>query len=295
MRHAVVFAFAVAVLVHSERAATDQPVSAWYPVLGVGNTWIYAEEARDADGRHGIDNPTVGRWTTTEAITAVDVVPEGTRVTIQSTVSDVTRINGWTDSPSRLTPRRTELLVRANCVYQLTTAAVSYPDDIWSAYDASHRIRPEFRNALRRGEEPAAFCFPMAAGGEWGRVPTTAPDEGGVWKIRSLNGDPFGAPGVRTFHVYGHQGSGDTTDYWFQEGVGVVQFVEEHHGTYDEYRRRLTSSTLAGITHTYALQPARTVALDPGECRAGWRHWIRANGTLLPNYAACVAYARTHP
>ena len=107
-----------------------------------------------------------------------------------------------------------------------------------------------------------------------------------------MNGDPFGVPGARTFHVYGTRGSGDTTDYWFQQGVGTVQFVEQHHGTYDEYRRQLISTTIDGVRHTYALQPARTVALHWSECRAGWRRFVREDGTLIPDYAACVAYAR---
>jgi hypothetical protein len=107
------------------------------------------------------------------------------------------------------------------------------------------------------GEHPV-LCFPMVAGREFGRTPSTPPDEEDVWKIRAPNGDPFGVPGARTFHVYGFQGSGDTTDYWFQQGVGVTQFVEVHHGTYDEYRRRLVTTTIDGVTKSYSLEPART-------------------------------------
>jgi hypothetical protein len=29
-----------------------------------------------------------------------------------------------------------------------------------------------------------------------------------------------------------------------------------------------------------------------GECRAGWQRWVRADGSLLKNLAACEAYAR---
>jgi len=40
-------------------------------------------------------------------------------------------------------------------------------------------------------------------------------------------------------------------------------------------------------------RPAGTLPLDPRECRDGWRHWIRADGTLPPNLSARITYART--
>jgi hypothetical protein len=215
--------------------------------------------------------PTVGRWTTTETVAAATAAADGIHVTVRATISDVVRENGWHDDPARLTPAQTLLLVRGNCVYQ---------------------PRPPFRMVWASDDHPA-FCFPLTAGGEFGRAPTTPPDEEDVWKIGAINGDPFGTPGGRTFRVYGFQGSGDTTDYWFQEGVGVVQFVQVHHGTYDEYRRRLVKTTIDGVTTTYALQPARTPPLDAGECRTGWQRWVRSDGTLLRDRAACEAYARS--
>jgi hypothetical protein len=273
--------------------ANEQLVGSWYPILQPGNAWVYAEESRDADGDHGIDDPTVGRWTTTETVESVDEIPEGTRVVIRSVITDLVKTNGWTDNTALITPAVAELLVRGNCVYRLSTSTVEYDDDIWSAYDANHNMRARFRRALLGGQEPAALCFPMTAGGEWGRVRSTSPAEEDVWKVRALNGDPFGAPGGRTFHVEGHEGSGSTIDMWFQEGVGVVQLVDEHHGTYDRHHRMLVNAALGGVTRTLNLQPARTTPLDPGECRDDWRHWIRADGTLIPDLLSCIVYART--
>jgi hypothetical protein len=90
-----------------------------------------------------------------------------------------------------------------------------------------------------------------------------------------------------------YQGAGDTVDYWFQEGVGIAQFVYEHHGTYGQHRRTLTAATVSGVMRTFTLQPARTVPLDPLDCGDGWRHWVRADGTLIRDRAECVDYAKT--
>ena len=273
MRSAAVFVLVLAAFVQSPRSTTDQLVAAWYPILQVGNTWVYADESRDADGHHGIDDPTVGRWTATETVTAARTAADGIHVTIRTTISDLVRVHSWLGDPSRMLPLQHELLVRGSCVYQ---------------------PGPPYWLVWSSGDQPL-FCFPMSAGGEWGRTPDTPPDGEDVWRVRALNGDPFGAPGARTFHVYGFQGSGDTTDYWFQQGVGVVQFVEEHHGTYSEDRRRLVSATIGGVRRHYTLKPARTVPLYGGECRDGWRHFVRADGSLIPDYATCVKYAPPDP
>jgi len=273
----------------------DRPTVAlsWYP-LRIGNTWVYADEWRDADGGYGIDNPRIGRWTTTETVIAAEGSPDGIKVVVERDVSAITRVHGWHGDPTRLASTRTEWLVRGACIYTLETADGSDADDIWPAYDGSHRIRAAFRHALLRGDVPAQYCFPMTAGAEWGRTPSTPPNDEDVWRVRAMNGDPFGTAGARTFHVSGFQGSGDTTDYWFQEGVGVTQFVEVHHGTYDEIRRRLVKTTIDGVTKPYALQPARTPPLEPGECRAGTLRWVRADGTLIPTELECEGYAVEH-
>jgi hypothetical protein len=282
----------VALLV-PQGAANEELVGSWYPILQAGNTWVYADEARDAGSDdHGLDDPTIGRWTTTETVSNVDVIPEGTHVTIHSTISGLVKLHDWMDNSALMTPSETELLVRGSCVYRLRTTTEDDPDDTASAYDANHTMRPAFRKALAQDDVPPAYCFPMRPGREWGRVPSTSPAGEDISEVEALNGDPFGTPGGRTFHVSDYQGAGETIDYWFQQGVGVVQYVYEHHGTYGQHRRILTSATANGRTRTFDLQPARTAPLEPGECRDEWRHWIRADGTLIPDLPACVAYAR---
>lgn len=239
--------------------ANEELVGSWYPILQEGNTWVYADESRDADTDHGIDDPTIGRWTTTETVSTIERIPEGTRVTIRSRITDLVKLKGWIDNSALMMPSETQLLVRRQCIYRL---------------------------------QAATYCFPMRVGGEWGRMPSKE-DEYDIWRVKTLNGDRFGVPGERTFHVSGRQGSGDTTDYWFQQGVGIAQFVEEHHGTYDQHRRMLKSTTFNGVTRTFDLQPARTPPLEPGECRDGWRHWVRADGSILSSLDQCMAYART--
>jgi hypothetical protein len=260
MRHLLAAAVLSASLV-AARSAPAGVVASWYPITHVGNTWVYEDESRDADNLYGMANPTIGRWTTTETVTNVSTESGSTAVTIRATIDHVVRINGWDDDPAFLTDPETRLVIRGDCIDRI-------------------------------GGDASEFCFPMAAGGEWGRTPSTPADEEGVWRVRALNGDRFGTPGAQTFHVYGYQGAGDATDYWFQPGVGIVQRIEVHHGTYDEFRRRLVRATIDGVTRPYKLRPARTAPLEVGECRAGWQRWVRADGSLLKNLAACEAYAR---
>jgi hypothetical protein len=278
MRPLLVLILALAAFL-PQKMANASLVGAWYPILQTGNTWMYADEARDADSvGHGIADPTIGRWTTTETVSTVEVIPEGTRVTIRSQIGDLVKLKGWMDNSSLMTPPQTTLLVRGTCVYRL-------------AGEESPGVGPRFRRALLRNDVPATYCFPMTAGGDWGRVPSTSPAGEDISEVKRLNGDPFGVPGAQTFYVSDYQGAGETYDYWFQEGVGIIQSVYEHHGTYDQHRRLLLRATISGVTETFTLQPARTTPNDPRECRDGWRHWIRADGTLISDLAACVAYA----
>src|SRR5579862_9967815 len=162
MRPLLVLILALAAFL-PQRMANEELVGAWYPILQTGNIWVYADEARDADSdRHGIADPTIGRWTTTETISKVEVIPEGTRVTIRSQIGDLVKLKGWMDNSSVMTRPQTTLLVRGNCVYRL-------------AGEESQGNGPRFREALRRNDVPATYCFPMTAGGEWGRVPSTSP------------------------------------------------------------------------------------------------------------------------
>ena len=179
MRYALVIALVVAAFA-PQGVANEELVGSWYPILQAGNTWVYTEESRDADVGHGIADPTVGRWTTTETVSNVELIPEGTRVTIQSRISDIVRLKGWEQDPSLTTPPLIDMLVRGNCIYRLETAKVSYPDDLWSAYDANHAWRPEFQRALARNDVPPAYCLPMKVGADWGRVPSKE-DEYDIW------------------------------------------------------------------------------------------------------------------
>lgn len=234
-------------------------VSSWYP-LQVGNSWTYEIESRDAgpDEAHGIENPTIGRWTMEETVTLVEALRGGTRVTMTRTLGPLTRINEWVDTRSLLTPRTRQLDVIGSCVEQIGS--------------------------------DLQYCFPMRAGTEWGAVSADSTRDATSWATKSRNGDLFGVPDAQTFHVHGYHGSGSTIDYWFQKGVGVVQFVELHHGTYDEFRQRLVSATIDGATRTFDLEPARTIPLDPSECRNGWRQWVTTEGSLLPTLKTCLAY-----
>ena len=81
-------------------------------------------------------------------------------------------------------------------------------------------------------------------------------------------------------------------DRWFEEGIGVVQEVTEHHGTYGEQRRTLLSATLHGKARNYQLTPARTVPLSGLDCSgAGWRHYVRADGGAFGSTGECAAYS----
>src|SRR5262249_136170 len=151
-------------------------------------------------------------------------------------------------------------------------------------------LRQEFRAELAARQVAPDLCFPMAVGASWGPVPP--PDEDFTWNVKSLNGDPFGVKGGETFHLSAYEGSGKTGDVWFLHGVGILQEVHEHHGTYFEIRSRLLSATIDGRLRTYQVRPARTVPLDPGECQAGWRHFVRGDGTLIRDAAGCRVYAR---
>jgi hypothetical protein len=144
---------------------------------------------------------------------------------------------------------------------------------------------------LLRGGVAPAFCFPITVGMMWGRTSGTSPAEEDVWHVTAVNGDPFGAQGGTTFHVFAREGSGEVADRWFEQGVGVLQEISEHHGHYDEDRRQLLSTTLNGKTRSYRLTPARTVPLSGSDCGGiGWPHFVRADGSPFANQANCTSY-----
>jgi hypothetical protein len=274
----------LALLVIAGAQAADITAS-WYP-LQPGDTWIYQKESLSGDMAH----PDFELWTTEETIVSAAPDPElGGIMVIKATkvLGDVLSPNfiPQNDWAKREQPE-SRLLIHQVCVYLL---------DGLDANGASATV-PAYRKELLRGHIPADFCFPMAKGMTWGRVPNTSPANEYVWDVTGLNADPFGTPGGNTFHLSSHLGSGEQIDRWFEEGVGVIQEVDEHHGTYDELRRQLLKTTIRGKTQSYRLIPARTVPLSKDDCNGpGWRHFSRTDGTTFRSFAACVRWIKNTP
>ena len=150
-----------------------------------------------------------------------------------------------------------------------------------------------YHDELRRGTVQPDFCFPLTAGMTWGRIPSRGADPDFVWHAVSLFGDPYGPPHGTTFRLNTRAGSGTDVNRWFTKGIGVVQENSEHHGTYEEGRRRLLRATISGKTQIFDLPPARTPPLSEFDCAgAKWQHFARTNGTSFETAVACIAYAR---
>jgi hypothetical protein len=277
------------------RVPSDIVVS-WYP-LGPGNTWVYQNEALEGDMAH----PDFERWTT--EVTIVSAVPfpelDGTLVTRR------TKAFGDTLSPDYLQGNNmakreepeTHLLIHGSCVYVLdgwdATCAQFNDEECAPAFGPSHRVRREYRDELLRGNVPPGFCFPMGKGSTWGRVPSTGGSDLYVWTVLSLNTDPFGPPESKTYRMWSTTGGGEEILRWFTEGVGVVQLVDEHHGTYDELRRQLVKATIRGKTRSYQLTPARQEPGGEDDCSppGWWQHFVRADGSPFKSEAECLSYA----
>lgn len=246
-------------------AVAQDAVASWYP-LQPGETRTFHKEWRY--GRK--DHPEIEQWTTEETAVSAVAVPDvgGNLVTRYTKVLSHVVPAGFlmpNDSTKRELPE-SHLLVQGNCVYVLDgveAQASACDPNIHSAclkpLDPADRVRPEYRDDLLRGKIPADYCFPLAVGMTWGKVATTSPAEEWVWNVLGLNADGFGVAGGRTFHMVSHLSSGTSIDRWFAEGIGVIQEVIEHHGTYDEIRRQLVKATIGGKTQSYGLTPARTV------------------------------------
>ena len=237
----------------------------WYP-LRPGNSWVYRNESLSGYMAH----PDGERWTTEETIISAAPDPKlaGMLITKRTRV-----LAGKAD-----TIPDSNLLIRRNCIYDLGLRV----------YEPG---RPNLRTEFIRGELPPDYCFPIAKGVTWGRMPTTSPASEYVWTVMGINTDPFGLPGGRTFHFTSHGGSGTSLDRWFAESVGLLQEVVEHHGTYDEDRRQLLKTTIDGKTRSYQLKPARTPPLSEDDCGgAGWQHFVRADGTVFASLADCRSY-----
>jgi hypothetical protein len=278
----------------ASHAQTDITTS-WYP-LQVGNTWEYEKESLDGD----MAKPDAERWTTEETITAATAFPElaGTLITKRTKVLTDSLTPGFIPENdfAKREPPETHFLIHRACLYKLdgwdAPCARTGPTECVSALEGNSRPNPAYRSEFLRGNVPAEYCFPMAKGMTWGKVPSTSPAGEDVWEVIGLNSDSFGLRSGQTFHLSSHDGSGTSMDRWFGKGVGLLQEVIEHHGTYDEDRQRLLTATINGKTQDYHLTPARTVPLSPGDCqRSGWRHFSRADGGSFENMEDCVRYS----
>jgi hypothetical protein len=150
------------------------------------------------------------------------------------------------------------------------------------------QLLPQFRDELIRGKVYPDYCFPLTKGMVWGAP--AGPD--GRWRMIGINADPFGLNNGTTFHFSTRAGSGTMVDQWFAQGIGVLQEIVEHHGTYEESRRRLLSDIINGQPHRYELVPAKTVPLSLWDCDgAGWQHFAHADGSSFTNHEACVSYS----
>lgn len=275
--------------------AQSDVTATWYP-LQVGNTWVYEKESLDGD----MAKPDAERWTTEETITAATAFPElaGTLATKRTKVLTDTLTPGLIPENdfAKREPTETHFLIHRACLYKLdgweAPCAQTSPNGCVSAFDRSGQLNSAYRSEFLRGNVPPEYCFPMSKGITWGKVPSTSPAGEHVWEVKGVNSDPFGLPSGETFHLTSHDGSGTSMDRWFGKGVGLLQEVVEHHGTYDEDRQRLLKATIDGKTQDYHLTPARTVPLSDYDCnRAGWQHFSRADGKSFASLADCVSYS----
>jgi hypothetical protein len=80
---------------------------------------------------------------------------------------------------------------------------------------------------------------------------------------------------------------------WYAKGIGIVQAVGFHHGTYWEDRTQLLSTTIAGVTRIYSLRPAKTIPLSEFDCNdSGWRHFVHPDGSTFSDEFECRAAVR---
>ncbi len=232
-------------------ANAQDTVLSWYP-LAVANTWTWQNESLDGDRAH----PTFERWTMEQ--TVVGVAPDtelgGTLVTVRNRVrSDVTSPDfiPANNAARRVLPE-SHLLIFRNCVYLLDGAEVGSAK-IAPGYG---HMRATYHDELLRGTVQPDFCFPLSVGMTWGGIPGRALGPDLVWNVVSVNADQSGPAGATTFLMTTRAGSGTSVNRWFTKGLGLVQENTEHHGTYEEGRGRLLSSTIGGKTQTYDLTPA---------------------------------------
>jgi hypothetical protein len=235
---------AIALCAFSIVASAQEDPLAWFP-LQLGSRWVYEHEWKSGDRTR----PDVDRWTTEETITGWVTIPQGLVV-----LREVKQQGNATEQTvkNRVIPRNSQLrevqqqsithpgylvardrepyLVNGNCIYVIA--------DGWDGQ--GQQLRPSYREYLANGAVSPDFCFPLQMGRKWGNNDMP-------WRVESAR------EGVVSFlpteyaeaiHIFSsHFGSGGWEDVWFQKGVGVVGEHYIHNGTYDEYTKKLVSSS----------------------------------------------------
>lgn len=224
-------------------SAQDDPL-AWFP-LQVGSHWIYEHEMKTGD-RNQTD---VDRWRTEQTVTGWVTIPEGLVVLrevkdLGSTPQRTVRVIkpdgqlGFVQEPEwnrtiRTHGDRQPYLLRGNCLYGIYREG-------WDTQ--TQQLQPQFRKDLIEGRVSPDLCFPLREAQTWGN-----PHGFTVWRVEPapnsaesfLPSEYAGAIHILSDNIGG--GPAASEDVWFQKGVGIVAEHYSHHGTYDEYTKKLVS------------------------------------------------------
>jgi hypothetical protein len=269
---------AVVVLLLAPLCAQDV-VSAWLPTH-IGDSWTYQREERNGAEGGGMAHPEIARWKVEETIKGSITISEGVLLRKQIRALDPIPVEVRRHIPWTKEIDESYDLIRGNCVY-----------DVDRQIDTARgQLAPDYRKELLSGGVSQEFCFPLKQGATWGEGTGNAPDY--VWHVVGINADPFGPANGTAYHFSSRAGSGTIVDRWFEPGIGILQQITEHHGTYEESRLQLLSAVIEGRDYTFQLKPARTIPQSELDCEgAGWQHFARPDGTSFTNQRACVDYA----
>jgi hypothetical protein len=270
-----------AVIVLLAPLCAQDVVSAWLPTH-IGDSWTYQREERNGAEGGGIAHPEIARWKVEETIKGSIAIPEGVLVRKQIRALDPIPVEVRRHIPGTKEIDESYDLIRGNCVYSVEQHV-----------DAKRvQLAPEYQKALLSGGVSPEFCFPLTRDATWGKLPSTSPAEEDVWRVVGINADPFGPTNGTTYHFVARAGSGTVVDRWFEPGIGILQAITEHHGTYEESRLQLLSAVIEGHDYTFQLKPARTIPRSDLDCEGpGWQHFARSDGSSFTNQRACVDYA----
>ena len=253
-------------------------VSVWLPTH-IGDSWTYQREERNGAEGGGMAHPEIARWKVEETIKGSIAIPEGVLLRKQIRALDPIPVEVRRHIPGTKEIDEAYDLIRGNCVYS-----------VGQQVDAKRvQLAPEYQKALLSGGVSPEFCFPLKQGATWGEGAGNSPDY--VWRVVGINADPFGPANGTAFHFSTRAGSGTIVDRWFEPGIGILQEISEHHGTYEESRLQLLSAVIEGRSYTFQLKPARTIPRSDLDCEGpGWQHFARSDGTSFTNQRACVDY-----